>query len=128
MIIDLSGKRAIVTGGTGGIGLAIAAGLAKAGARVVITGREQGRVDAALGRLREATGRDDVAGGVADVGAARGGQALLAAEPPAALLVNNLVIYAQREFFATDKSLGHSFFKVTFLTAARVTLHSAGAP
>src|SRR3546814_4795847 len=62
MIIDLSGKRAIVTGGTGGIGLAIAAGLAKAGARVVITGREQGRVDAALGRLREATGRDDVAG------------------------------------------------------------------
>src|SRR3546814_6836808 len=99
MIIDLSGKRAIVTGGTGGIGLAIAAGLAKAGARVVITGREQGRVDAALGRLREATGRDDVAGVVADVGAARGCEALIAAEPQADILVNNLGIYGAREFF-----------------------------
>ena len=41
MIIDLSGKTAIVTGSTGGIGLAIATGLARAGARVTIVGREQ---------------------------------------------------------------------------------------
>src|SRR5690606_40577005 len=47
MIIDLSGKTAIVTGSTGGIGLAIAEGLAKAGAQVTVVGREQSRVDAA---------------------------------------------------------------------------------
>lgn len=38
MIIDLSGKTAIVTGSTGGIGLAIARGLADAGATVVVCG------------------------------------------------------------------------------------------
>ncbi|CAM5328215.1 hypothetical protein SSTU70S_04747 [Stutzerimonas stutzeri] len=42
MHIDLSGKKAIVTGSTDGIGLAIAIGLAKAGASVVLVGREQG--------------------------------------------------------------------------------------
>ncbi|HEY9538367.1 MAG TPA: SDR family oxidoreductase [Kiloniellaceae bacterium] len=126
MIIDLSGKRAIVTGGTGGIGLAIAAGLAKAGARVVITGREQGRVDAALGRLREATGRDDVAGVVADVGAARGCEALIAAEPQADILVNNLGIYGAREFFEIDDALWNEFFEVNVLSGARLARHYAG--
>ncbi|MDV7213618.1 SDR family NAD(P)-dependent oxidoreductase, partial [Azotobacter beijerinckii] len=48
MIIDLSGKTALVTGSTGGIGLAIARGLAEAGTTVVVNGREQARVDAAL--------------------------------------------------------------------------------
>ncbi|EIK52380.1 short-chain dehydrogenase/reductase SDR [Stutzerimonas stutzeri TS44] len=49
MQIDLSGKKAIVTGSTDGIGLAIAIGLAKAGASVVLVGREQGRLDATTG-------------------------------------------------------------------------------
>jgi NAD(P)-dependent dehydrogenase (short-subunit alcohol dehydrogenase family) len=51
MIIALSGKTAIVTGSTGGIGFAIARGLADAGASVVICGRDQARVDAALTQL-----------------------------------------------------------------------------
>ena len=45
MNIDLSGKTALVTGSTQGIGLAIARGLAQAGARVVVNGRSQSRVD-----------------------------------------------------------------------------------
>src|SRR3546814_20570491 len=126
MINDLSGKRAIVTGGTGGIGLAIAAGLAKAGARVVITGREQGRVDAALGRLREATGRDDVAGVVADVGAARGCEALIAAEPQADILVKNLGIYRAREFFEIADTIWNAFFEVNFLRGDTIGGSSCG--
>ena len=39
MIIDLSGKTAIVTGSTGGIGLAIVKGLSNSGAAVVVIGR-----------------------------------------------------------------------------------------
>ena len=54
MKIDLSGKTAIVTGSTAGIGFAIAKGLAECGAIVVINGRTKAAVDEALAALREA--------------------------------------------------------------------------
>jgi gluconate 5-dehydrogenase len=51
---DLSGRLALVTGGGSGLGLAIASGLASAGARVVINGRNQAKLDAAMESLAEA--------------------------------------------------------------------------
>jgi len=54
-LFDLSGRRALVTGSSRGIGAALAAGLARAGAEVVLHGRDQG----ALARVR-----DDLAGQV----------------------------------------------------------------
>lgn len=125
MIIDLSGKTAIVTGATGGIGLAIATGLAKAGAHVIITGREQGRVDTALARLREASGRDDATGVVANVGTAEGCSALIAAQPQADILINNLGIYGAQEFFEIDDALWNEFFEVNVLSGVRLARHYA---
>ena len=49
---DLSGKAALVTGGNGGIGLAMALGLQKAGARVVIAGRNKAKGAEALSALQ----------------------------------------------------------------------------
>jgi 2-deoxy-D-gluconate 3-dehydrogenase len=49
---DLSGKVAFVTGGNGGIGLGMAKGLATAGAKVVIGGRNKAKADSALAALR----------------------------------------------------------------------------
>jgi NAD(P)-dependent dehydrogenase (short-subunit alcohol dehydrogenase family) len=57
MKIDLSGKTALVTGSTAGIGHAIAKGLAGAGASVVINGRSKDKVDAAMRKLEGAGGR-----------------------------------------------------------------------
>lgn len=93
MRIELTGKTAIVTGSTGGIGLAIAKGLAGAGATVVVNGRGQARVDAALAAIREATPGATLRGFAGDLGTAEGCAALVAAEPTTDILVNNLGIF-----------------------------------
>jgi NAD(P)-dependent dehydrogenase (short-subunit alcohol dehydrogenase family) len=63
----LEGRAALVTGGTAGIGLAIAERLAREGARVVVTGRDEERGRAAAARLGEAG--DFVAADAADADA-----------------------------------------------------------
>jgi NAD(P)-dependent dehydrogenase (short-subunit alcohol dehydrogenase family) len=51
MDLGLEGKRVLVTGGTSGIGLAIAQRLAAEGARIAVCGRQRGKLDAAVARL-----------------------------------------------------------------------------
>jgi len=56
----LDGKTALVTGGTDGIGLHMASGLAALGARVIVTGRDHRRGTGAAAQIRARTGRDQV--------------------------------------------------------------------
>lgn len=51
-LFDLTGKRALITGSSQGIGLALAQGLAAAGAAIVLNGRDQGKLDEAADLLR----------------------------------------------------------------------------
>lgn len=55
-LFDLSGRRALVTGSSQGIGLALAAGLMRAGAEVILNGRDQSRLSDAADRLSEQGG------------------------------------------------------------------------
>ena len=50
---DLTDRVAVVTGGNGGIGLAMARGLAQAGARVLVVGRDKDKLASALDELGE---------------------------------------------------------------------------
>lgn len=125
MIIDLSGKTAIVTGSTGGIGLAIAIGLAKAGAQVTVVGRDQGRVDNAVAKVREAAGWQDARGIVADPGKPEGTAAVIAAQPDTDILVNGLGIYGAREYFDIDDALWEEYFQVNIMSGVRLSRHYA---
>lgn len=121
MLIDLTGKTAIVTGSTAGIGFAIAQGLAASGATVVINGRKQASVDSALKQLQEALPKAQVRGVAADLSTSEGLAQLQAAEPKADILVNNLGIYGQKDFFETSDELWQEFFDVNVLSGVRVS-------
>jgi len=68
MNLGLKGKTAVISGSTAGIGLAIATALATEGATVVINGRTEARVNAALELLRDTVKGADVSGVAADLG------------------------------------------------------------
>ncbi|MEH6566292.1 MAG: SDR family oxidoreductase [Halopseudomonas sp.] len=120
MQIDLTNKTAIVTGSTGGIGLAIAHGLAAAGATVVINGRKQDGVDAALHQLQAALPKARIRGVAADLSSADGLEQLRSAEPKADILVNNLGIYAGQDFFDTPDEVWQQYFDVNVMSGVRV--------
>ncbi len=90
MHLSLNGKRAVVCGSTSGAGLAIAIALADAGAEVVVNGRCQERVDAALRAVRERLPRARIIGIAADLANAQGLRTLIERVPHTDILVDTL--------------------------------------
>lgn len=125
MQIDLSKRTAIVTGSTAGIGLAIATGLATAGASVVITGRTQARVDEAIAAVKKDVPNAKVSGVAADLGTKEGADALIKAVPQADILVNNLGIFEPRDFFEIDDAEWTRFFDINVISGVRLSRHYA---
>ena len=115
MNIDLSGKTALVTGSTQGIGLAIAQGLAQAGARVAVNGRTRSRVDDAAAQIQ-----GDVIGVTADVTVDDGVAALLGQLPSVDILVNNLGIFEAVPAREITDDQWRRYFDVNVLTAVRL--------
>lgn len=121
MKIDLTGKTAVVTGSTAGIGYAIARGLAQAGAGVVLNGRTQSAVDSAMQKLRSEIGAARVSGVAADLGTAEGCAALFEAESSADILVNNLGVYGPQDFFETPDETWLRFFEINVMSGVRLS-------
>ena len=121
MHIDLSGKTAIVTGSTGGIGYAIAKGLANAGADVVVNGRSEAAVAKAVAKLKSEVPHAKVRGVAADVGTAEGCDAVVAAVPAVDILVNNVGIYGPQDFFDIPDAEWTRFFDVNVMSGVRLS-------
>ncbi|MFK9083680.1 SDR family NAD(P)-dependent oxidoreductase [Pseudomonas neuropathica] len=123
MKIDLSGKLAIVSGSTAGIGLGISKALAESGATVVVIGREAAKVEQALASIRQQVPDAQLRGLTADLGTAEGAEQLFAAEPKADILVNNLGIYNAVDFFDTSDSEWTRFYEVNVISGVRLSRH-----
>ena len=121
MQIDLSGKTALVTGSTLGIGHAIALGLARTGAHVVVNGRKQDAVDKAVAAIVAAVSGAKVTGVPADLGTAEGAAAMVAAVPAPDILVNNVGIFNPQDFFEVPDEEWTRFFEVNVLSGVRLS-------
>jgi NAD(P)-dependent dehydrogenase (short-subunit alcohol dehydrogenase family) len=123
MDLGLKGKSAVVSGSTAGIGFAIAAALAAEGARVIVNGRTEARVAAALQNLRQRVKNADVHGVAADLGTAPGVAAFLQQIPEADILVNNLGIFEIKPFLEIPDSDWLRFFETNVLSGVRLSRH-----
>jgi len=123
MIIDLKTRKAIVTGSTAGIGRAIAEGLARAGAAVVINGRGEARVAQALAEMRAMFPGADISGVAADAATAEGAALLIEAAGDADILVNNLGTARPKPFYELTDADWLDLFQFNVMSGVRMSRH-----
>ena len=121
MKIDLSGKTALVTGSTTGIGHAIARGLAAAGATVTVNGRTQAKVDAAVAALAKAVPGAKIRGVAADVSTVAGCKTVMMVLMEVDILINNAGIFEPKGFFDTPDEDWTRFFEVNVMSGVRLS-------
>ena len=123
MDLDLTGKTALVTGSTRGIGLATAIGLAQMGAEVIVNGRDKAAVGEAVAKVRQAAPSAKVHAAAFDLGNAAGCAALVKQFPDVDILVNNLGIYEPKGFFDIEDADWTKMFEVNVMSGVRLTRH-----
>jgi len=123
MDFGLKGKKAVVSGSTAGIGLAIATALAAEGASVVVNGRTEARVNSALDKIRQHDKTADLQGVAGDLGTAAGVEAFVKRVPHADILINNLGIFEPKPFAEIPDADWLRFFEVNVLSGVRLSRH-----
>jgi len=120
MLIDLTGKTALVTGSTEGIGYAIAKQLAESGAVVVLNGRNPEKLEAALKKLGTASSGAKIRGVAADVGTAAGCARLLGELQATDILINNAGIFQPIDFFEASDEVWDLHWQVNVMSGIRL--------
>ena len=122
MNLHLDNKLALVSGSTKGIGHAIAVGLAREGARVIVNGRSQKSVDDALAKLREQVPDAKAEGFAGGSRRARAQvDAIVARYPAVDVLVNNLGIFDPKPFDDIPDEDWQRFFETNVMSGVRLT-------
>ncbi len=125
MDLGLTGKKALISGSSGGIGEAIAVSLAREGAGIIVNGRSTESVEAAIARIQAAVPGAKAEPLVADLGTAAGCEAAIAVLPADGLdiLVNNLGIYEPVDFFDATDAQWQRLIEVNVMSGVRLARH-----
>jgi len=121
MDLQLTDKLALVTGSTKGIGLAIASGLAREGARVIINGRSEASVNEALANIRQSAPDAKLESFAGDLSTAVTTDALVERFPAVDILVNNLGIAEPQPFEQIPDEDWRRLFEVNVLSGVRLS-------
>jgi NAD(P)-dependent dehydrogenase (short-subunit alcohol dehydrogenase family) len=121
MDLHFDNKLALVTGSTQGIGKAVASGLLREGATVIINGRSQNRVDATVHELSD---RGKIYGIAADIATAAGVEQLARAVTDIGsvdILVNNVGFFEFKPFFNVTDEDWLKLFDLNVMSGVRLT-------
>src|SRR4051794_17102015 len=121
MDLQLSGKTALVTGSTAGIGLAVAKTLAQEGAEVILNGRNQEKVAALVEQLASELPGSKFRGIAADFSKVDDVTKLLAELPEVDILINNVGIFEPKNFADIPDEDWMRFFEVNVLSGVRLS-------
>ncbi|HEX8698066.1 MAG TPA: SDR family NAD(P)-dependent oxidoreductase [Myxococcaceae bacterium] len=121
MELGLTGKTALVTGSTAGIGLATAVGLAREGAHIIVNGRTEERVKRAQEQVRQVVPNAKVSGVAADFSSAKGAEAVTRAFPEVDVLVNNVGIFEPKPFEQIPDEDWLRFFETNVMSGVRLS-------
>src|SRR5580704_17816323 len=121
MDLQLTNKRALVSGSTKGIGLAIATALAREGARVIINGRTEASVSAARSEILGSVPNATIEGFAGDLATPQAAELLGTKFPSVDILVNNLGIFEPKPFEQIPDDDWRRFFEVNVLSGVRLS-------
>jgi NAD(P)-dependent dehydrogenase (short-subunit alcohol dehydrogenase family) len=121
MNLKLADKTALVSGSTKGIGFAIAAGLAREGARAIVNGRTDKAVVEAKERIDQTLPGARIEGFAGDLSTPAATETLLRRFPLVDILVNNLGIFEPKPFEDIPDEDWRRFFEVNVLSGVRLS-------
>jgi NAD(P)-dependent dehydrogenase (short-subunit alcohol dehydrogenase family) len=121
MNLKLTDRTALVSGSTKGIGFAIATGLAREGARVIVNGRSEKAVAEAKQQIEQAVPDARMESFAGDLSTAAAAETLLQRFPLVDILVNNLGIFEPKPFEDISDEDWRRFFEVNVLSGVRLS-------
>lgn len=121
MNLQLTNKTALVSGSTKGIGFAIASGLAREGARVIVNGRSEKAVAEARAQILQTLPDAGIESFAGDLSTAAATEKLLQRFPLVDILVNNLGIFEPKPFEDIPDEEWRRFFEINVLSGVRLS-------